>query len=114
MSATIYHNPRCSKSRQALAILEEKGVELTIIEYLKDGLDQREVLDLARKLNMGVSQFIRSKEAEYKNYQIDWENNKEAAIVLSECPKLLERPIVVVGEKAVIARPPEEVEKLFC
>lgn len=113
MSVTIYHNPRCSKSRQALEILEGKDVQVNIINYLDDGLDMVEVLDLSLKLGCDVKDFVRTKEEEFKNYQIDWANNKEAALVLSECPKLLERPIIVKGEQAVIARPPEELERLF-
>ena len=91
MSVTIYHNPRCSKSRQALEILEGKDIQVNIINYLDDGLDMVEVLDLSLKLGCDVKDFVRTKEEEFKNYKIDWDNNKEAALVLSECPLFLER-----------------------
>lgn len=113
MQVKLYHNPRCSKSRQALQLLESKGLEIEKILYLEQGLTSDEVLSLSHILGVAVKDFTRSKEAEFKEYSIDWSDNKQAAKVLSECPKLLERPIVIYGNKAVIARPPEKLSELF-
>jgi arsenate reductase len=108
---TYYHNPRCSKSRQGLALLEEKGVKLKIKEYLKDGLSQKEVKELSDKLNRSPEEFIRKKEQLYKD--LDLKNQtpklKEWQKILSENPSLLERPILVGKTKAAIGRPPEDL-----
>lgn len=113
MSVKIYHNPRCSKSRQALQLLEQKEVELEVIPYLDKGLEVNEVLNLSKLLGLDVKDFVRTKEDEYKQINIDWSNNDQAAQKLSEFPKILERPIVINGNQAVVARPPEKLEELF-
>lgn len=109
----IYHNPRCSKSRQALEILTNKGVSLDIIEYLKTPPSADEVEEIISYLDVPCEQLIRQKEEEYKNVSVDIKDPKNVSQILAAHPKLLERPIVVHGTKAVIARPPEKVQDLF-
>ncbi len=109
---TIYHNPRCSKSRKALEILNTKFSDITVKEYLKEGISCEEVIGLSRLLDAPVSSFVRTKEADY-NKNLDWDNESIAALELSKHPILLERPIVVFQNKAVVARPPEKIKTLF-
>ena len=113
MSVKIYHNPRCSKSRQTLALLEEKGVSFEVKEYLKDGLTPEEITILWNALGEEAQNLVRTKEDEFKESTFDTEDLNIVANKLSEIPKLLERPIVVVNEKACIGRPPENVLSLF-
>ena len=110
----IYHNPRCSKSRQALELLQKKGVEPQIVEYLKEGLKTKETEELIKNSKNEAKEFIRKKEkefADYKNSKLD--SASSVAKILSKCPKLLERPVVVRKKKSLIARPPELVKELF-
>ncbi|MBD1391194.1 arsenate reductase (glutaredoxin) [Neiella sp. HB171785] len=111
----IYHNPRCSKSRQTLALLQENGIEPEIIEYLKTPPTPDEIENLAELLHLAPRQMMRTKEAEYKEQQLDADDVSEAALInaIAKTPKLLERPIVVKGEQAVIGRPPENVLTLI-
>lgn len=110
---TIYHNPRCSKSRKALEILTESGAQVEVKEYLKDGVTAEELTKLQVKLGVSVLEFTRQKEDEFKALNIDWNNNDLAMAELIKTPKLLERPIVVNGDKAVVARPPELVHNIL-
>ncbi|MEG3638759.1 arsenate reductase (glutaredoxin) [Magnetococcus sp. PR-3] len=111
MSVTIYHNPRCSKSRQTLQILQEKGIEPTVVEYLKTPLDKAGLQDLLTKLGKSPREILRKGEEAYK------ENNlKDTALsddqlldAMVNHPKLMERPVVVHGDKAALGRPPESV-----
>ena len=105
----IYHNPRCSKSRQALEILNSEGHDVEVIEYLKTGLKKSEVEELLSMLGSESSDIIRTKEAEFKEAPFDIEKKGEVTKGLVNTPKLLERPIVVKGKKAIIARPPEKI-----
>jgi len=109
----IYHNPRCSKSRQALEMLEAMPVDIEVITYLEKGLTTQEILKLSKLLNKNVIEFIRTKEDEFKNLKVDWNDNQKAATALSKHPKLLERPIVINGDMATVARPPELLKGLF-
>lgn len=115
MSVTIYHNPRCSKSRQTLALLEEKGVEPTVIEYLKQPPTDAEIDSILKKLGAEPRDVMRKKEAPYKENNLGDEALSRtqliAAIVAD--PILLERPIVVSGAKAAIGRPPESVLEII-
>lgn len=108
MSLKIYHNPRCSKSRQALAILTEGGAEVDIVAYLQAGLDEAELIDLQSKLGLELRAMMRTGEAVYKELglkeEVD-ETKLRAAIIAN--PILLERPLVVSDKTAVICRPPE-------
>ncbi len=113
MSVIIYHNPRCSKSRKALELLQKKDIDLKIIPYLDQGISQKEVLNLSNILGLDVKEFMRTKEDEFKLLDIDVNSNEACANAIEQYPKLLERPIVVRGDKAVVARPPEDLEKLF-
>ncbi len=111
MGITIYHNPRCSKSRQALQLLRDKGIEPVIVEYLKIPLDKSTLKVLLRMLAMEPRELMRRKENEYKELgladpAVDDEALLEAMI---EHPRLIERPVVISGEKAVLGRPPVKV-----
>lgn len=105
----LYHNPRCSKSRQALEILTDAGHDIEVIEYLKEGLKKSEVEGLYDLLGQEVSDLIRTKEAEFKEAPFDTKKKGEVVKALVATPKLLERPIVIKGKKAIIARPPEKI-----
>ena len=105
----FYHNPRCSKSRQALALLEAQNIEFEIKLYLQDGVEADEVVALSKKLSMHPSEFIRKGEPVYKDLGADEFSIEEWAAIIEEHPILLERPILMVGDKAIIGRPPEAV-----
>lgn len=111
MSIVIYHNPRCSKSRQTLALLEENGVTPDVFEYLKTPPTADALAQVIEKLGVGVRDIIRTKEAEYKENGLNNDSLTDEQIlnVLIEVPKLIERPIVINGDKAAIGRPPENV-----
>ncbi|MDA0989777.1 MAG: arsenate reductase (glutaredoxin) [Verrucomicrobia bacterium] len=112
----IYHNPRCSKSRQTLAMLEEKGVDVEIIEYLNHP-PSTAVLDMiCRQLNMDPLELIRTKEARFKELGLsvqDQRPRREWLKLMVENPVLIERPIVLAGNKAVLGRPPENALALL-
>ncbi|CAM4338725.1 arsenate reductase (glutaredoxin) [Pseudoalteromonas maricaloris] len=111
MSVKIYHNPRCSKSRETLALLESNGVNPTVIEYLKTPIDSDTLANLLSKLGFSSAhQLVRSKETLYKELGLS-KDSDEATLrtAMLENPKLIERPIVVKGDKAAIGRPPESV-----
>lgn len=107
----IYHNPRCSKSRQTLALLEEKGVEPQVVKYLETPPDAETLEAILQKLGLEPADIVRKKEAEYKELGLaDRELDRRAYIeLLVANPKLIERPIVVKGQQAAIGRPPENV-----
>ncbi len=111
----LYHNPQCSKSRQTLSLLQEKGVEVSIIEYLKTPLTFSELDAVAQKLDLEPRQFMRVNELEYETENLANEsltrNDLLEAIV--KFPRLLERPIVVTETRAAIGRPPENVLTLL-
>ena len=110
----IYHNPRCSKSRSACTILAEKGVEAEVVEYLKTPPDRATLTALLAKLGLRAEELVRKGEAivktEYAGRTMSDEDWLEAMLAH---PILIERPIVVVGERAVVARPPERVLELL-
>lgn len=112
---TIYHNPRCSKSRQALQLLRDRGVDPTIIEYLRTPLSKRELKGLLAKLGLAARDVLRRGEKEYRQLDLADPATSETAILeaIVAHPILLERPIVVHGDRAVIGRPPERVNELF-
>ncbi|MBM3116463.1 arsenate reductase (glutaredoxin) [Jeongeupia naejangsanensis] len=116
MKLTIYHNPRCSKSREMLALLRERGFEPDIVEYLKTPPDAETLRRLLALLELTPRALIRSKEAEYAELGLDDPALDDAALIAAMVtqPKLIERPIVVVDDaRAAIGRPPEAVLKLF-
>jgi arsenate reductase len=107
---TIYHNPRCGKSRSALALLEEKGLQPHIIEYLKTPPAKEELRAILRKLGMKPEQIVRKGEGVYKQKFAGKALTDEQWLdALVKHPILIERPIVVKGDRAVIGRPPENV-----
>ena len=109
-SVTLYHNPRCSKSRAALALLEERGVKPQIIEYLKTPPDAATLRDLLAKIGITARELVRTGEAEFKEHFKDKEMSEAQWIAaLAAHPVLIERPIVVAGNRAVVGRPPEKV-----
>ena len=110
----IYHNPRCSKSRQALGILRENAEEPDVVEYLKEPLGQAELGALLQRLKVPAHNLLRTKEDEYTELGLSPDTSEEDILTAIEHhPILLERPIVVKGRRAVIARPPELVEELL-
>jgi len=113
-TVTIYHNPRCSKSRNTLSLLQEHGVEPDIVLYLETAPAAQEIQSLLDKLGMSARDIVRSSEDDYKSCGLD-KDSDEAQIIsaMIDCPKLIERPIVVKGERAVIGRPPENVLELI-
>lgn len=114
MQVTIYHNPRCSKSRETLKLIREKGVEPEIIEYLKDTPTASEIAGLLKKLGIPAVDLVRKGEAVYKEKFKGRELTEAEWIeVLAEFPQLIERPVVVRGKKAALGRPPEKVLEIL-
>ena len=111
----IYHNPRCRKSRETLALIEQAGVKPEIIEYLKTPPIEAELDRILTMLGMQPQDLMRKGEAEYK--QLDLAKRKlarqQAVKMMVENPKLIERPIVVAGKRAIVGRPPENVNELL-
>ena len=113
-TVTLYHNPRCSKSRSALAILEEKGVQPAIVEYLKTPPTREELRAVLRKLGMKPEQIVRKGEDVYKQkFAGKSLSDAQWLDALAQNPILIERPIVVKGDRAVLGRPPEKVLELI-
>lgn len=112
---TLYHNPRCSKSRQALTLLQERGIEPTVVEYLKHPLTHDDIRTLLTQLDMPARQLLRKGEDAYKALNLSNPDTTDAAMIdaMVEHPKLIERPIGVVGKKAKIGRPPEQILELI-
>ena len=117
MALTIYHNPRCSKSRKTLELVSNSGAELRVVQYLEDAPDAATILDIAAKLKLSVSDLLRRGESEFKdaNDVPDLTDDPALADWLAQHPIVLERPIVVDEQsgKAVIGRPPENVHQLL-
>lgn len=110
----IYHNPRCSKSRETLLIIEEKGADVEIVKYMDDALTPDELTDIIAMLGIQPMDLIRKTERVWKEEFKDKELiNEELVLAMIEYPQLMERPIVVKGKKAVLGRPPENVNELL-
>ena len=111
----LYHNPRCSKSRQTLQLLEDKGIEPTIILYLETPPSAAELSDILGQLNLEPRQLMRTKEAEYKENGLDDAGLDREALIAAmvATPKLIERPIVLANGKAALGRPPENVLEIL-
>lgn len=110
-NVTIYHNPRCSKSRQALELLEEEGVVPTVVKYLDTPPDAKTLAELLNMLGLQARDLMRKGEAEYTDLNLanpDLSREQLIAAMVAH-PRLIERPIVVANGKAVIGRPPEKV-----
>ncbi|MDT7524711.1 arsenate reductase (glutaredoxin) [Pseudidiomarina sp. GXY010] len=114
-TVTIYHNPRCSKSRQTLQLLEQQGASIEVVEYLKTPLTVSQLATLVKQLGMvSARELIRSKEAIYQELNLAEETNEQALLeAMVAHPKLIERPIVVRAEQARLGRPPEAVLELL-
>ncbi|QOL25183.1 arsenate reductase (glutaredoxin) [Thalassotalea sp. LPB0316] len=110
---TIYHNPRCSKSRQTLQLIEENNADVTVVEYLKTPLTRAQLTELQAQLGVSVIDMMRTKEAEFKEQNLKGADDATLLEAMVNTPKLVERPIVSNGEKAVIGRPPENVLALI-
>ena len=115
MAVSIYHNPRCSKSRQTLALLEEQGVSPDIILYLETPPDETTLKILLKQLGLTARELLRKGEQEYKdnNLKNPQLNDQELIQAMLKYPKLIERPIVVNKGQARIGRPPESVLKIL-
>ena len=115
MTVTIYHNPRCSKSRQTLQLLRDKGVALNIVEYLKAPPSASEIKNILGMLKMSPRELMRKKEAPYGELGLADESLSEPELIeaMRADPVLIERPIVVRGDKAALGRPPENVLTLL-
>ncbi len=112
---TIYHNPRCSKSRQTLALLEENGITPEVVLYLQTPPSTAELKKLLKKLGISARELLRNKEDIYKALNLADSSLSDTQLIkaMHENPKLIERPIVVKGEQAIIGRPPEAVLQLL-
>ncbi|ALQ55123.1 MAG: arsenate reductase [Pseudoalteromonas tetraodonis] len=111
MSVTIYHNPRCSKSRETLNLLQSKNIEPSVVEYLKTPLSHEQISTLVSQLGFNSARdLMRTKEEQYKTLNLKDENSESVLIdAMVNHPKLIERPIVVNNNKAALGRPPENV-----
>ncbi len=111
MSVKIYHNPRCGKSRETLKLLESRGIEPEIVEYLKHPPTAAELQDILNKLGFKPRELMRTKETEYKQNGLGDKTLSDAELIeaMIRIPKLIERPIVLANDKAAVGRPPESI-----
>lgn len=109
----LFHNPKCSKSRAALALLEARAQTFEIREYLQNPPTVDELKHLLQKLNLTAKELLRSKESILTDLDLDLENEEQLIAAMAEYPQLIERPILVSGDKAVIGRPPENILKIL-
>ena len=109
----IWHNPRCTKSRETLSILEENGVEAEVIKYMDNIQSIEAIKAILKKLGISAHELVRTKEDEYKTLGLKGASEEKLIEAMAAHPKLIERPIVIKGNKAVLGRPPEKVLELF-
>lgn len=111
MNVMIYHNPKCSKSRETLNLIKKNGIEPLVVEYLKNTPGFMELNNIIKMLGIKPRELLRTKEAAYKDNNLDDESLSDTDIIkaMVKNPVLIERPIVIKGKKAVIGRPPENV-----
>ena len=110
----IWHNPKCSKSRAAMELLENKNIDASVVKYLEQTPTKEQLIDVLKKLNMKASQLLRTGEDIYKELNLKDENDEEKIIeAMVKNPILIERPIIIKGKSAVIARPIENLEDLL-
>lgn len=110
---TIWHNPRCTKSRQTLALLEARDLEITIVKYLDESPTLKELKSVLKKLDFTALELVRNKEALFKELSLKGADEETLLNAMVDHPKLIERPVVIFGKKAIIGRPPENVATLF-
>ncbi|MEA3404115.1 MAG: arsenate reductase (glutaredoxin) [Pseudomonadota bacterium] len=116
IQATIYHNPRCSKSRHTLQILEDKGITVSEVRYLDNPPSKETLKQLCEMMNVKPFEIIRTGEALFKELGFtkkDQRSDDEWLTILADNPKLIERPIVQMGDRAIMGRPPENVLELL-
>lgn len=115
MDITIFHNPRCSKSRQTLQLLQAQGIEPTIRLYLEDSPKAEEIKQLLTKLAISPRELLRKGEQVYKENKLSNKELSDAELIkaMTEFPKLIERPIVINGDRAKLGRPPEQVLEIL-
>jgi len=109
MKIQILHNPRCSKSREAMKLLEERGVTFEIVDYLNGSLSKKFLKDVFKALKLRPREVLRTKEESFKSLSLDLDNNEAVIEAILNHPIILERPIIIIGNKAVIGRPLENV-----
>ncbi len=106
----LYHNPRCSKSRATLALLQERGITPRVVEYLETPLDLLELESMRRRLGRPAAEWVRKGESAYRDAGLTAQSDERAILAaMAAHPILMERPIVVCGERAAVGRPPESV-----
>jgi len=112
---TLYHNPRCSKSRGALELLQARGLSPTILLYLETPPDAAQLRELLAKLGIGARQLLRTGEDDYKTLNLADKSLSDDDLIaaMAAHPKLIERPILVAGDKAAIGRPPENILEIL-
>lgn len=112
MQLTLLHNPKCSKSRQALQLLEEASLPFVVRLYLEDCLNKAEIADLLDKLGYSAQELARTGEDIYQELQLEKANNEAIIAAMAAHPQLIERPILIAAEFAVVGRPPEKILEL--
>ncbi|MBY5990941.1 arsenate reductase (glutaredoxin) [Ferrimonas balearica] len=112
-TVVIWHNPRCSKSRQTLALIEARGIEPEVVKYLDTPPSDTEIQSVLAKLALAPRQLMRTKEAEYKEQNLAGADDAALLAAMVATPKLIERPVVIVGERAALGRPPEAVLEIL-
>ena len=114
MALILWHNPRCSKSRQALALLQEHGADVTLRRYLDDAPSLAELQAVQAALDLPVIAMMRTGEAAFKEMALSRDDDNATLLAaMAENPKLIERPVLISGSQAVIGRPPERVLELL-
>lgn len=113
MATVIWHNPRCSKSRQTLQLLQDQGINAEVNEYLKKAPSRDELEQVLAQLEITAAQLLRRNEDEAKAQNLSTADDATIIEAMTQCPKLIERPIVIHNGKAALGRPPENVLKLF-
>jgi arsenate reductase len=113
MPLVIYHNPRCTKSRETLALIEKKGLKPRVVEYLKEPPSAAELTRILKLLGLPATAIVRKKEAAEAGIDVEALSEKELIAALAKNPIAIERPIVVSGAKAALGRPPENVLKIL-
>lgn len=115
MTVTVYHNPRCSKSRAAMEYLEENGIEAEVVKYMDSPPDANDIKELLSMLGMSPRELMRKHEKVFKDAGLDDPTFTDDELIeaMAQCPSLIERPIIVNNGKAVLARPPETVQDIL-
>ena len=115
MNVVIWHNPRCSKSRQSLALIEDQGIEPTIVQYLEDPPSEKELQRVLSLLGMAPRDLMRRKDEIYKELGLQDESLSEKQLIaaMAKNPRVIERPVVINGDRAAMGRPPEAILEIL-